>query len=1777
MEQKVFEAGNKGMLRDLSISKMSNKYAYDNRNIRITPLDHDTLLSVTNEKGTLKVLDNTISGTAIGWCVLNQYLIVFTADTSDRIYKIELKEDGTWDNTLIYTGHLNFSTANPIESLGLYESSELQKVYWVDGVNQPRVINISKTYTYSGDTVDTQFDFVTTFSSGINVDVEKGYNGSGMFPSGVIQYFITYYNKYGQETNIVYQSPQYYLSDINRGASPEESTNCSFTLNVTGFDRSFDFIRVYSLIRTSYNTTPTLNIVGDISIPEESEVGQISITDVGTYSETIDPTVLLFIGGVEISAYTLTQKDNTLFLGNIENKSEIVDKELSDLIDNFRERSDRDSYMKFVKTDSDTGEYTIPYYPNAGYYPYVSQLGDSSYRIKTFKGGEYYRIGIRFFTKTGAGTSIYWLGDVFNPIYPELDGIVYNRAILSFSLTQEIYDYVSGKYNQYQLYMAEASQSDRTVLAQGVVSPTVFNIRQRCNNSPFSLASWYFRFDGNTVRGKGHYSQIPTMATNVEFPDLENADISFTNTGVGTEIQGIIEEAPITITEDESSDIVIKTFKIWISAELWWVSPVERGGYFWVQGYGYDADGNVVSNIAFTSAQPGDYIAYTDRDTMIRRTYSKLEALGIPRSSLPNEATLNALMEFAADKCSWGKNWNKRVIAYQSRSGGYVEYYGSDFDNANIMSYQGSTVLSTAVVKAQYIAKYGNNFFIDNSILTFHSPEITNDSSDSFENCHLRIIGYAPVTSNISNIDIQASSPQNGTKTIYPASFNSSAENAQNLSGLNAYPLWQDITVNGIQSLYWIYPWHKTGSISRIEIMDNSDPDNPRGTGEYYSILEHKTLSNLFYCYDTVFKVPDSVGDVPDIGWKNQGEHNDTPADNIRLIKGDTNNNYVFSQNSDTLVYNGDCDTILSFVSNIDDPDYDQKYPIINTGGENASSSQEMLTLTSTAQKSSYDSVNIAFKSTAHLLVSFNDIIYNGDSYKSTLPILGDVVNTTVLSGDLPWEELSDGDYPYYDFMAYQRDYPQFSVNSLGGNKYEILNDSYEDWDNLITPYITGNKDVYFAYVDGGGTHLMKITGLDIVTPSLSTPQFTASINEEGTVTINITSPIGEGITYSGEIKQSSQDWGQGTELSFTSTSYTVSDCDVSHIYDIRIKAVADGYTDSEYATQSVYINGISLSPTSLSLEYTDTSEHEIQLYCPVGWSASIEIVSTGENSIGTLSNSVEPRVGKIIEVTAVPADITEACYLNDIRYGRRWFYDPETNTVTAPEYGSSQYISTPVGWEIDPSYKDSPYLFIAEVYRDYNPDTFYGGNTEFAIRNNTFIPISARYPITTLENYGVEGDTFFQRWDCLKTEPYSEGKENNIIELLSFMVETHQNIDGRYDLRRGLMDNLTTSSSNINLVNPVYSQPDNFITGNILDSSEAITKFPSEITWTKTKTMTEDIDTWTNITLASVLDLDGDKGDVTALRRFGNSIVAFQERGIAEILFNTRTQMSTEDGVPIELANSGKVDGKRYISDKIGCINKWSIVEASSGVYFIDNVNSSISVFNGSSITSLSNNKGFKAWMQNNNSVNIWNPVDFDNFIGFYDRANDDVYFVGKDEALCYNELLTDFSSFYSYEQVPIMATVQNKFIAIKNNSLYEMHEGEYNNFFGVTKPFSMTYRITPDPYKDKTFTNLLYKADVFSSSNEFLPDETFNTLDVWTEYQRGSVELDYKTPQLSNLKRKFRGWAAFIPRDAKGADNPFGLNRIRNPWIYLKLEKNSNLVDNRMEIHNILVSYIE
>ena len=239
MELKQVVVNNTGMSQDVSISKQDNKRVFENRNIRIQASDDGTLLSVTNLKSPMPLGSNSQTpahelfgfryknrhAAILGGCLTPEYLILFTKEGTynantfewtnehDCIYRINL-ESLQGVNPVCETlydggengGNLGFDTNHYIDTLYYEEGQNVKKVYWVDGVNSPRVINIITPSERAGGSFSTytknQFEFFTNLYQNIptqnyQITVSKNRAVPSEIPAGMIQYFVTLFNVNG--------------------------------------------------------------------------------------------------------------------------------------------------------------------------------------------------------------------------------------------------------------------------------------------------------------------------------------------------------------------------------------------------------------------------------------------------------------------------------------------------------------------------------------------------------------------------------------------------------------------------------------------------------------------------------------------------------------------------------------------------------------------------------------------------------------------------------------------------------------------------------------------------------------------------------------------------------------------------------------------------------------------------------------------------------------------------------------------------------------------------------------------------------------------------------------------------------------------------------------------------------------------------------------------------------------------------------------------------------------------------------------------------------------------------------------------------------------------------------------------------------------------------------------------------------------------------------------------------------------------------------------------
>ncbi len=1455
--QKSVSFKTKGMQRDLAVSAFNSDFAYENKNIRVITNDDNTLYSLVNERGT-KLANvggiDSIEGTVIGKAVIDNELILFTADTisnikdkEDKIYKIKINGNNL-EGQILFRGNLNFNPKYPIETLVFYENEDIKKVYWTDGLNQPRVINIAAASDVVSKWNTDSFNFVRTLSLNEEITIERNIVANGSFAPGVIQYAFTYFNKYGQESNIFYTSPLYYISYNNRGASPEDKVSNSFNIEVVNVDRRFDYIRIYSIHRTSINATPDVRRVVDLAPP--INIAKVTYTDNGSSGDSVDPTELLYIGGEEVVFGTMTQKDNTLFLGDIETKRKTLD---STVRNYFKGKSITfSSYNKSISSPEPKG-----------YYPYSNQLKMNSYQFKTFKYLEWYRFGIQVQHYTGKWSEPIWINDVRNTVH--IDTTFYSSNNIGLPVAEFTLDdstiinrLLDNGYVRIRPVVVYPTINDREAICQGILCPTVYNISDRFGNSPFAQSSWFTRPNAPFDEYKAfHYHQNDEGAWGGDWVGLGQ----FLGNPSAYSRAGIMSNNRTIVTSEE------KQYNI---------DVVNKGA--WAE---------------FRHNRP-----------------------------IPGNSNRNAEIQ-----CIWNPP-----------SGPYVDDTATDSDVAS------------------WVSNNAENYYIDQSILTFHSPDIEFDNevrSIDTSGLKLRIVGMVPLTAFASDIDIQTSTPVNNfyDSSELPAGFYKEpigAENDFSYDGIgvhlgNSHFGWRGL----ISGAFWfdeltaykkdtgntkhlttgfvVYPWHRNGSLNNTKYATD---------GYRSAMLDKKKMSNMRYSYKSVYLDSSNI-------W----------------------NAYV----SDSSTRTG-----ISGVAVFD--------------------SNEVSLVRLPAQENS----------------GLTDINYYGNVDKLlTISRIGDK---------------KDG----YPIMT-------TGVQSAETNAHTLFSSGYTQIDSRFTDQITGTDPVRIKYK--------------------STPHAVLALN------------------------------------------YTTSGAQ-------RILPnIKDG-------------------------DYNDT------------W-----VVNAQDSGAPSGQHMYWDKSGSTKSVSQ------------------------DTIIAGAPRGPISSVSSIQHGW-----------LWLGELYND-NVQNRFGGQTEEAFENNTWLPCGDPISLVDTNNEvkssvtirWEEGDTYFQRYDHIKTYPFTLEDQNAVTDIVSFMCETRVNIDGRYDRNRGQTSNFSITPENFNLMNDVYSQPNNFFNYRTINPNKLnLDNFHNSITWTKTKTAGELVDTWTNITLASTLDLDGDKGTVRALRRLNNNIIAIQDKGISQILYNENTQISTTEGVPIEIANSGKVQGKRYISDKVGCTNKWSICETPAGIYFVDDIAKGIYLFNGQ-LNNISDKLGFHSWIKTaSKSMNIWNPVDFNSFVTYYDKSNDEILFISRDACLGYSELLNQFTSFYSYENTPYFSNLLDKGIWIRDNKLWLHNEGDYNMFFGVYQPFYTTIIANPDMPVDKIFNNLEFRSDSWDRKGNLL-NVTFDTLTVWNEYQQGISKLKNTLGKPSNLKRKFRIWRANIPRaKANGRD------RMRNPWLYIKLSMEEENV-NKTVLHDMIVHYFE
>lgn len=974
MQKKVEEHIFQGMQRDMSISKQKAEFLWDAHNIRLTSRHGDTLMSMTNERGT-KQYSNTINGVVLGYCVLGDYLTVFTTDISaqskpDYIYRFRKENDG-FGSRILYNGNLGFDVNHPIECLGVYENVDIQKVYWTDGINQPRFINITKQDVTESTYIDTSFDFVPTLELNDSIHVVRTVDSAGIFAAGVIQYAVTYYNKYGQESNVSVISPLLPTSYTHRAGSPEETIGNAFRVTVKNPDVHFEYLRLYSIFRTSKDTTPVCKRVADVKLGyggttsndlyisedeqdisyakisglptihnsggmfteikltpvsdyvklagigitkestsvtvdghvfeadhywhftkndypnliirdvlynEETETAEsamtyftwgddctdiyisdgksadnhilpfaeiasspstmcaasamhhntlvfndrVVITDNGTIGDDVDYNELLFVGGEEITAGTLTQKDGTMFLGNIDVKRPQItgvydiDSGIDHDIDNpnsMQVNADGSNLVNAIRNNTEiAASYRTCSYPLTmsssitnnvpNTYRWGNSLnaknesGDST-NVGGFKYNDHYRLGLQFQYKTGKWSQPVFIKDeICSNTRPgiSINGDVCTHTVPTFTATlgRNVGEYmVEHGYIRVRSVVCFPTLSDQLIICQGILNPTVYSIGHRHTHTPDIQSSWFFRpvRENSAVDSQSE----PTR----EGPD----DLGGGNDDLGT---GNGDN-----TTQQNLD------------------PDDTGGG--TDPTPYNTGGNPNDTYA-TNAYEGAYLQYKHNHFLYSGMTRGAEIQTSPRK-LGDDFLYNDIL---VKSVSPPQKYNS-LFAVDSN---YVTMHSPEFefnDSFYAMDFDTISCYDAGIVKVA--SNHG-----DIHILTT-SPTMNPESIGFFHNPIHTTNTAKRIVSGLFYMDWFVLRAPKNERWVYTY-LDTNDESEQPYTEFNVFGDYTNIP-NLLRS-FLTYPWHRTGSL-------NNDMVRPDGSGIRSAMLGQKKLTNLMFCEECVF------------------------------------------------------------------------------------------------------------------------------------------------------------------------------------------------------------------------------------------------------------------------------------------------------------------------------------------------------------------------------------------------------------------------------------------------------------------------------------------------------------------------------------------------------------------------------------------------------------------------------------------------------------------------------------------------------------------------------------------------------------------------------------------------------------------------------------------------------------------------------------------------------------------------------------------------------------
>ncbi|MBO6233326.1 MAG: hypothetical protein J6N78_04625 [Clostridia bacterium] len=892
----------KGMQTDLDTNVPNSDYASYLKNIRISRTNKlNNLYALTNiqlgnllvNKGTDTSKRNTAliakwlnlySYYIIGDCYIGEHLVLFIyfkkpfteKDKDGKIIQeiiirgdlVERQLDGSF--ALIYSGNsYGWKETTRVQCIPYYENTEVQKIYCTTNDNKYPF------YFNSADLSDSEnFYQKSLFTSELSLNEEvsiyKDVNGYGQFAGGTVQYIFTYALRYGKESAAFYTSCLFYPTDPDKGISPESNVSNTFKIKISNVENDkWDLIKVYSLQRTSQDTAPIAKHVADISI--NSNVDEYTITDNGLIGETIDPTLLLYLSGNKIKVGTLCQKDNVLFMGDIE------------IVNDNNPEIEESSVVTYAYATTDINLSTVP---NDDYYRSDFQLNQRSDKIKSFKGNERYRFGVQMQDKYGTWSDVVYIGDKTNLIYPKID----DNNILQRVIAKSTVKVKGNEYKKIRPVIVFPSLSERRVITQGIINPTIVNLEERDSNTMWCQSSWFNRpIHNNSYNTSDEWSYLKNTDGSIIEKDFFKCTIELYDAGIignSNNIRKFMAYIDIPLIIDGNTNNYHYTLYTWSYDDSLGGAEAQ-----FREDFSKKFSKNIGDTVNVYQVYNGSgYIVELLNGSIYMHIKRGITGSNyfIDTTSSPN-ATYNVIDEqvyYVEDEKGYADSFLLEEGFYGDNDIYYFTIY--NLNGKSVLRYaqkltdsEGSTVNKNSLLKNNHLNSVHNNglrneaelspilhdatdndlvnknlfkkdYRINWNCITINSPESELDTefmlNQSFSNCKFRVVGESQIQSSYSKYTINADNLAYTETGVVNNTYlnNYSSKSAKSLR-LTSWYIWKDKlkekdkAIQNDYSYFKIRPFHTEGSISHVEQNDN------------FSNLKKKILSNLYFCNKTVY------------------------------------------------------------------------------------------------------------------------------------------------------------------------------------------------------------------------------------------------------------------------------------------------------------------------------------------------------------------------------------------------------------------------------------------------------------------------------------------------------------------------------------------------------------------------------------------------------------------------------------------------------------------------------------------------------------------------------------------------------------------------------------------------------------------------------------------------------------------------------------------------------------------------------------------------------------